>query len=54
MKKIFIFNIFIYSCSKTKKVYICGDHPCKNKKEIEEYFKDNISIEVYVVKKIKK
>ena len=36
-------------CSSGKKVYICGDHVCKNQKEIDEYFEQNISIEVYVV-----
>ena len=56
MRKIYLlFFIFLFSCSNTgKRVYICGDHPCKNKKEIEEYFKDNISIEVYVVESEKK
>tara|TARA_A100001011_G_C14319123_1_gene849580 strand:- start:3989 stop:4534 length:546 start_codon:yes stop_codon:yes gene_type:complete len=56
MRKIyFLFIIFLFSCSNTgKRVYICGDHPCKDKKEIEEYFKDNISIEVYVIESEKK
>ena len=36
-------------CSSGKKVYICGDLVCKNQKEIDEYFEQNISIEVYVV-----
>lgn len=50
MKKLlpFIF-LSIISCSSTNQVYICGDHPCKNKKEIDDYFKNNISIEIYVV-----
>ena len=30
-------------------MYICGDHPCKNNKEIQEYFDNNISIEVYSI-----
>ncbi|MAV57024.1 MAG: hypothetical protein CBE07_000770 [Pelagibacteraceae bacterium TMED247] len=49
---IFILFFFIYSCnslSKSEKVYICGDHPCVNKKEIKEYFDNNISIEVYTI-----
>ena len=46
--------IFILSCSNlnnygTKKIYICGDHPCANKKEVKNYFENNISIEVYTV-----
>ena len=44
----------ICSCSsigsdKYKKVYICGDHECKNNREINDYFKNNISIEVYTI-----
>ena len=45
--------LFILNCStpfnKSEKVYICGDHPCKNSKEAEEYFNNNISIEVYTI-----
>lgn len=48
----FIF-LFLLSCSNPlsgeKRVYICGDHPCVNKKEVEEYFNNNISIEVYTI-----
>ena len=50
--RLFIFLI-ILSCStpfeKVERMYICGDHPCKNKKEIKEYFDNNISIEVYSI-----
>ncbi len=35
--------------NKAEKIYICGDHTCKNKKEINEYFSNNISIEVYTI-----
>ena len=49
---IFIF-LFIFGCStnlnKVEKIYICGDHTCVNKKEAEEYFDNNISIEVYTI-----
>tara|TARA_Y100001970_G_scaffold261782_1_gene345252 strand:+ start:1062 stop:1559 length:498 start_codon:yes stop_codon:yes gene_type:complete len=46
--------IFIFGCSNlnnygTKKIYICGDHPCANKREVKSYFENNISIEVYTV-----
>ena len=46
--------LLICSCSsigpdKYKKVYICGDHECKNNREINDYFKNNISIEVYTI-----
>ena len=46
--------LFILGCSNlnnygTKKIYICGDHACANKKEVKNYFENNISIEVYTV-----
>ena len=37
---------FIISCSSTKSVYWCGDHPCINKNEKEAYFKKNMIVEV--------
>ena len=50
MKKIYlIIFVLLVSCSSTKKVYICGDHECKNKSEKEDYFKNNISLEVYIL-----
>ena len=54
MKILLIFFIILVSCSslsgtKVKKVYICGDHECENKKEINEYFQNNISIEIYTL-----
>ena len=39
---------------KTQKIYICGDHECANKKEIDDYFKNNISIEVYTLSEVSK
>ena len=45
---LFIFTLLV-GCASSNKVYICGDHPCKNKKEVDEFFKNNISLEVYVV-----
>ena len=59
MKILFIFFFILVSCStlsdsKVKKVYICGDHKCKNKKEINEYFENNISIEIYTLSKSSK
>ena len=56
MKFIFlIFSIlFLTNCSKPKTVLICGDHVCVNKTEAEQYFQENLSIEVKVVdKKVK-
>ena len=57
MKKILLFLIIIafYGCNKTKTVLICGDHVCVNKAEAEQYFEDNLTLEVKVIdKKIKK
>ena len=33
---------------------ICGDHICVNNKEAEQYFKENLSLEVKVINKKKK
>ena len=59
MKTLFIFFFILVSCStisgnKVKKVYICGDHECANKKEINDYFVNNISIEIYTLSKSSK
>ena len=43
--------LFVVSCSKTKTVLICGDHVCINKKEAEQYFEDNLSLEVKIINK---
>ena len=45
---IFIF-ILLQSCSKPKTVLICGDHICVNKNEAEQYFKENLSLEVKII-----
>ena len=48
----FLFLIFFLSnCSKPKTVLICGDHVCVNKTEAEQYFEENLSIEVRIVNK---
>ena len=56
MKNLFliIFLLFLYACSKPKTVFICGDHKCINKAEAEQYFKENLSIEVKIMDKKKK
>ncbi len=47
---LFIIFLFLFSCSnKVTQVYICGDHPCVNKKEMKKYFDNNISIEVFTI-----
>ena len=56
MKFFFILLTFVLlqSCSKPKTVLICGDHICINKKEAEQYFEENLSIEVKVIDKKRK
>ena len=39
------------NCSKPKTVLICGDHICVNKKEAEQFFEKNLSIEIKVIDK---
>ena len=54
----FIFFIFLFvllhNCSKPKTVLICGDHVCINKSEAEQYFEENLSLEVKILNKKKK
>tara|TARA_A100000164_G_C21404641_1_gene539333 strand:+ start:65 stop:541 length:477 start_codon:yes stop_codon:yes gene_type:complete len=59
MRFLFILFFFILGCNslngeKTSKIYICGDHECASKKEIDDYFKNNISIEVYSISRTSK
>ena len=53
----FLFLILIFfvsqSCSKPKTVLICGDHICVNNLEAEQYFEENLSIEVRIINKKK-
>jgi len=53
MKKIFLFFIIllINGCNKTKTVLICGDHVCINNAEAEQYFEDNLTLEVKIIDK---
>jgi len=55
MKKLLLFLIIlaIYGCNKPKTVLICGDHVCVNKAEAEQYFEENLTLEVRVVDKKK-
>ena len=41
----------MYACNKPKTVLICGDHVCVNKAEAEQYFEDNLTLEVKVIDK---
>ena len=52
--KYFLFIIsflLLANCGKSKTVLICGDHICVNKAEAEEYFQENLSIEVKILDK---
>ena len=50
MKLLLIFITFLLiSCNKPKTVLICGDHICINKKEAEQYFEENLSIELKII-----
>ncbi len=54
----FFLTIFLFlaisHCTKPRTVLICGDHVCINKAEAEQYFEENLSIEVKVISKKKK
>ena len=43
---IIIFFFLLISCGTYKKVYMCGDHTCSDKKEFKEYFAKNLIIEI--------
>jgi len=53
MKKLLFFLIILalYGCNKPKTVFICGDHVCINKAEAEQYFEDNLILEVKIIDK---
>ena len=53
MKAFFLLLIFfiVNGCNKPKTVMICGDHVCINKAEANQYFEDNLSIEVKIIEK---
>ena len=46
--------LMLSSCSKPKTVLICGDHICINKAEAEQYFEENLSLEVKIIDKKEK
>ena len=49
---IILITLIIVSCTKPETVLICGDHVCINKAEAKQYFEENLSIEVKIVKMI--
>ena len=38
--------ILLTACGMSKKTFICGNDACENKKEFDEYFESNMSVEV--------
>ena len=46
--------LILFNCSKPKTVLICGDHICINKSEANQYFEENLSIEVKILDKKEK
>lgn len=54
MKYFFILLFLtLLSCAPGKKVFICGDRPCIDKKEFDKYFAENFIIEIQPNKKKK-
>ena len=53
MKKLLFFCLVLsmYGCNKHKTVLICGDHVCVNKAEAEQYFEENLTLEVKIIDK---
>lgn len=51
---LFLSFFFLTSCNKPKTVLICGDHICINKIEAQQYFEENLSIEVKIIDKKEK
>ena len=50
---LFIF-LLISNCNKPRTVLLCGDHVCVNKTEAEQYFEENLTLEVKILdKKVK-
>mgnify|MGYP000923212477 FL=1 len=54
MRLILLFTLLILSnCTKPKTVLICGNHVCVNKSEANQYFEENLTIEVKLIDKKK-
>ena len=50
MKFLIILSLFfLFSCTKQTGSLICGDHKCINKAEANQYFEENLTIEVQIV-----
>ena len=53
IKLLLIIFLFLGGCNKPKVVLICGDHVCVNKTEAEQYFEENLTLEVKLINKDK-
>ena len=53
-KNLILIIFLLTSCAKNKVVLICGDHVCINKTEANQYFEENLSIEVKILDKKEK
>ena len=51
---LFITIIFVQACSKPQTILICGDHKCVNKDEANQYFENNLTLEVKIINNKKK
>ena len=49
-----IIYLALLGCNKVQTVLICGDHVCINKAEANQYFEDNLSLEVKFIDKNEK
>ena len=50
MRIFFTLIIFLLvGCTQPKALLICGDHICINKKEANQYFEENLSLEVKII-----
>ena len=47
------FLLVLLSCGSNNEVFWCGDHACINKAEKEEFFKNNMIVEVRKISKKK-
>ena len=46
-------SFLLFACSKPKTVLICGDHVCLNNEEAEQFFEENLTLEVKIIDKNK-
>ena len=40
--------LFLLSCNTVKKEYVCEGRPCVDKKEFNEFFAKNLSVEIFI------